>query len=78
MVRGTRMSVVKVRRYFGKSKRVRVFKGPPRSTKLWQSKLLLLMSLLLQLKHIPIGMLVTSLGATGAITTIVSLAHAVR
>ena len=78
MIKSTRMRVMRVRRFFGKSERVRVHKDLPRSTKQWQFKLLLLLSLRLQFKNLPLGMLVTSLGATGAVTTIVSLAHAAR
>ena len=72
------MTVIRVRRLSGRSERVRVHKDPPRRTKLWQSKLLLLLPLFLYFKHLPLGILATSLGATSAVITIVFLAHTVR
>ena len=78
VVRGTRRSVVKVKRNYGTSGRVRVRNDPPRSTKLWQSTLLLLLSPLLQLKHLPVDILVPSRGATSAVTTIASPTHVVK
>ena len=78
MFRSIRMSVMRVIRLSGKSERVRVHKDPPRGMKLWQFKLPLLLLLRLQLKHLPLGMLVISLGATGVVIIIVFPAHVVR
>ena len=73
---------MKIRRNPGASGRVRVRKDLLRSSKLWQSALLLPMLLfllsLLQLKHLPVCMLVTSLGAISAIIIISLPAHAER
>ena len=72
------MNVIRVRRLSGKRKWARVHEDPPRSMKLWQFKLPLLLLLRLQLKHLSLDMPVTYLGAIGAVITIVFLAHAER
>ena len=77
MFRSIRLSVMRVKRLSGKrSERVRVHKDPPRGMKLWQFKLPLLLLLCLHLKHLSLGMRVTSLGAISAVIIILLPAHA--
>ena len=77
VVRDTGRSVVKVKRNSGTSERVRVRKIPQRNSKLWQSMLLLPLSLLPSLRHLPVDMLVPFLGAKSVTTTIIP-AHVVN
>ena len=67
---------------FGRRRRVSLHRSLRRNSKQWQSTLLLPLLLFLssvpQLKHLPLDVLVFSCGATGAVTTIVSLAHVVK